>query len=925
MTVQRPSRLSRLMVVLLAGALLAGCGDSPEQMLASAKEYLGKNDSSAAVIQLKNALQENSDLAEARFLLGKIYFDGGDFPSASKELRHAARLGYSADDVSPMLARALVKLGEREEVIRAFSNTSLGNAKSQSTVLVALGDARMGVDRAEAQRDYREALNADPDNALASVGLARIKASNGEIEQALADLNALAEKSPGVADVHALRAQLLFATNRAEDALLAQEAAIRLDPKNHASHFSYVSNLLALRRIEAAETGLVTMKENVGATPASRYLQAYIDFLKGNLEAARDGVQDVQKSAPDFLPTQLLAGAVYFRLNDQLLAQSNLNGVLRASPNHPVARRLLVMSYLAQRDAPRAKEVLGPLLESYPESAEVVSLAGQVSLLAGDFDASSSYFSQVVSLQPEDAKARTRLGISQLAQGNLDKGLADLVTASHLDQNAGYADVAIIMTLLRDRQYDKALEAQKALEKKLPDSALTHNLKAGILLGKGDLAGARVALERALELQPTFLAAATNLARLDLRDGNPDAARQRYQKIIDIDANNVGAHMALAELEMVNGGEAAGIRKHYENAISAAPDAIAPKQRLIAFLLQTRQTKEALALAREMQVAKPDDPVTLRLLGLAQLALGEHEQATTSFQKLVERMPDRGGYWLDLGRAQLASSNMDGAKQSLLRATSVSPQLYEAQRLLIGLQLREKQFDDAISSARAFQQAMPKSGAGFSLEADIEISRNLPENALPLYQTAFSLTPNVSNAIKLHSSLARSGKSADADALVQKWLSDHPKDVLMRTYLGERSIAQGKFDEARTLYLDVTRLAPESAAVFNNLAWVADRLDDPNAADYVAKALELAPDSAAVLDTAGMIDVRHGRFDAGIGKLEKAHKIAPTALAISINLATAYRDAGKTEQAAKVLDEVEQALPTDSPGRNAIEKVRASL
>lgn len=925
MPLQRPFRTSRLIIVLLLGALLAGCGDSPEQMLASAKEYLSKNDSNAAVIQLKNALQENNDLAEARFLLGKIYFDMGDFPSATKELRHAARLGYSSEAVSPMLARSLLKQGEREEVIRTFANTTLSDAGSQAAILVALGDARLSEDRPEAQHDYLEALKADPENALAVVGLARIKAAEGDLDQALSDLDSLAEKSPDVAEVHVLRAQLLFAKNRPDDALIAQEVAIRLDPKNHANHFSYVSNLLALRRMEAAESGLAAMKQNVGVTPASRYLQAYVDFLKGNLEAARDGVQEVQKSAPDFLPGQLLAGAVYFRLNDQLLAQSNLNGVLRASPNHPVARRLLVMSYLAQRDAPRAKEVLEPLLKAYPKSSEVLSLAGQVSLLAGDFDKSSDYFSQVVSLQPEDAKARTRLGISQLAQGNLDEGLADLATASHLDQNAGYADVAIIMTLLRDRQYDKALAAQQALEKKLPDSALTYNLKAGILLGKGDLAGARQALERALELQPTFLAAATNLARLDLRDGNTGEARQRYQKIIDIDANNVGAHMALAELEMATGGDAASVRKHYDDAISSAPDAIAPKQRLIAFLLQSRQTKEALALAREMLVANPDDPVTLRLLGLAQLAAGDHEQAATSFQRLVERTPDRSGYWLDLGRAQLASGNAAGAKQSFARAVSITPQLYEAQRLLISMYLRDKEFGEAVSSAKALQRAMPDSGAGFSLEGDVAMVQDMAEKAVPLYENAFSLTPNVGNAIKFHGSLLRAKRSKEANGLAKSWLADHPKDVLMRAYLGERAIADGRYEEARALYLDVTAFAPESAAVLNNLAWVADQLDDPKALEYATKALELAPESPAVLDTVGMMEVRRGKLDAGIAKLEMAHKLAPSALAISINLATAYRDAGKTDQARKLLDTAERTLPVDSPAREAIGKVRASL
>src|SRR5215211_7214598 len=106
----------------IAVAAMTGCGGpEPEAMLASGKDYLAKNDRNAAVIQLKNALQQNPRLAEARFLLGKALLDSGDFAAAEKELRKAMEYNYPAEEVIPPLAHSLAVLGRHKEVIDEFS------------------------------------------------------------------------------------------------------------------------------------------------------------------------------------------------------------------------------------------------------------------------------------------------------------------------------------------------------------------------------------------------------------------------------------------------------------------------------------------------------------------------------------------------------------------------------------------------------------------------------------------------------------------------------------------------------------------------------------------------------------------------------------------------------------------------------------
>ena len=156
----------RLLPVLLAGLLLSGCGASPDEMIGSARGFIAEGDYPAAVIQLKNVLQEDSNNAEARFLLGKVYFERGEMANSAKELGFAHRLGYDHEVVTPMFARALVEHGEGDKVLAQFSEAKLADSKGQSQVLAAVGDALFSKDLNQAYKKYRSALELDPENKL---------------------------------------------------------------------------------------------------------------------------------------------------------------------------------------------------------------------------------------------------------------------------------------------------------------------------------------------------------------------------------------------------------------------------------------------------------------------------------------------------------------------------------------------------------------------------------------------------------------------------------------------------------------------------------------------------------------------------------------------------------------------------------------
>ena len=121
----RISMHKTLMAALAAAFLVAGCGPStPEELLATAKQELAKNDGAAAVIHLRNALQKNPDLGEVRFLLGKALLENGELVAAEKELRKAVELKYPTDQAIPVLARAVLARSAEEGRRRVRNNTT---------------------------------------------------------------------------------------------------------------------------------------------------------------------------------------------------------------------------------------------------------------------------------------------------------------------------------------------------------------------------------------------------------------------------------------------------------------------------------------------------------------------------------------------------------------------------------------------------------------------------------------------------------------------------------------------------------------------------------------------------------------------------------------------------------------------------------
>lgn len=914
-----------LMMAALATSLLFACGDSPEQMLSSAKSYLDRRDLSAAGIQLKNALQHDGNLVEARFLLGKVHLAQGDLSGAIKELSRARELGHPADEVQPLLARALIRAGEFDRVLAEFADTKLTQPTAQAAVLGALGDARLAKEeRAEAAALYRQALELNADDLESGIGLARTQLLDGKAEEAERALRALIARSPGSGDAHATLSDALQLRGAGDEALAELKEAVRLRPQAINYHYALVSQLLRRGLEGEAASRLEAMKQIAPTHPSTRYLQAFVDFRADRLSAARDGVMEVVKQAPDFLPGQLLAGVVLSRLNESSAARNHFNVVLSRAPAQTLARAMLVSSHLSSGEAERALELMRPLLERPLQDAQLLGLAGQVYLANGDYEAAERYLEQAARGQPDDANARLRLGVARMAGGDAQGGFADFSAASQLDQSAIDADLSLISAHMRRGEIEAAEQALATAERKQPDNPLVHNVRGGVMLAKGDRDAARAAFERALSLNADYLVAIQNLVRLDLMEGKAQAAVARMRALVERNPRNVEAQLALADVQRMTRAPATEVRATLERASAALPGSVPLGLALALHQLEQREFAQALSTAQRIEAANPNDPRAVEVLARAQLASNDRQQAVSSLNRLVTLRPQSIAPLLLLADVHRAGKDSNAAEQALRKALTVQADSPEVLQRLAGLQMERGDRTAALASAKRLQ-ARPGSPAGYVLEGEIQAIGGNWNAAAEAYRAALERKAGGEVAGRLHAALMRAQRAAEADVLASDWLREHPRDVGLRGYLSERALLEHRYADAAALLREMDGIAPNNAMVLNNLAWAAAQMKDPQALEYAQRAQQLAPDNPAIIDTLGMIQVASGEVDSGLANLRRAVTLAPEQRQLQLNLAKALADSGKADEARKEIELLLPRLTEGSPLHNEALQLKAKL
>lgn len=927
------ARLAVLALVLVAALTPAHADQAAAQRFyEDGLARFERGDLAGAVVQLKNALQQDRSMLAAQLLLARAYLRDGDVGPAEVAFNEALRLGVSRSEVAVPLARIYLVLGKPAELIDKISPSALP-ADIAMEVYSLRGTAFAALGRLdEASRSFARARELAPGSALPLIEEVPVLIGAGRLDEAAERAEAAVALAPGESGAWNALASVAHARRDAEAALSAYARALERAPGSLEVLIARAGLLADLGRDAEAAAELAQAGAAGERDPRAAYLAALLATRRGDSAAANAALERVA-ALIETLPPAWLEGKEQLLMLGALSnhglgrierARSYLDLLSRRYPRNAGGRRLYASVLIEAGEYARARSLLDEVLRTYPNDAETLFLLGRVMHALRRHDQAVVFFDRALEAGAANPlRIEAALGVSQLASGQVASALDWLERV----EREGAADPLLASALasahLRRGDAAKAQAVSERLLRTHPDDAITHNL-AGVVAGSaGDLSAAAAAYEQALRLDGTLASAQLNLARVRAAQGQYDAARELLTAMVARDRKNVSAMFELGRTEAAAGRRPEAI-DWLDKAFAEFPASPRVGIALTDLLLADGDRSRALDVARGVATRHAGDLDALAALARAQLAVGDSAAARQSLREMGRLSGFDGDSLLRVGRMQLQAGDAEEAGYTAHKALTTRPDDPAARMLAIEAALALGRPDEADPHLAVLASDAERQPEVERLRGDVAQARGEFDAADAAYARSYVLQPDASLVLRRVGALLRAGRAGEALKVCEAHLQAHPDSAELRGAVAELHMLARDWARAVAAYRDMLARGQSSAALHNNLANALDRLGDPAAVEHARTAHALDPGNPFVSDTLGWLLVRTGALDEGLRLLRDARLRAPDMPELRYHLGDALARSGRRDEARREL-EAALAMGSEFEGRDQAKALLARL
>lgn len=469
---------------------------------------------SEALAVVDEALEQQPDDIAIRLLRAEYYYGLNKFEMAIEDCQRVIERVPEYPYAHQLLAATFLENGDYDAAIQS-AQKAVDLSESTSYLMGLLGSAHLMKQEEEIAESYLiQACEADPSNIQARYRLSQLRANQGDLDKAIAELDVILAENPQHATVLLTRgynylslrdyekanedftsviallpksvaglrgkAIALEALDRRKDALHYYDQALEVDPEDADSLVGRSRLRMSDNNMEAAERDLNSVLESMPDSIQALYMRAQVNMHSGKLDQAISDFNEILKNNPDFTPALIGRSAVWNQKGEIEKSQDDLDAAIQSAPEQAEESdysRLLQIAHLAfvQEKYDETIAAANEAIAASEEHTHAIRIrAGAYWYLDQFAEALEDYDQLIKAAETGDPGLLNGRGQAYCELGEFDLALADLQEA---------------VELARKSELNTVL-------------AYTLNGLGKTLAGLGRYAEAQAAFEESFSLQP---------------------------------------------------------------------------------------------------------------------------------------------------------------------------------------------------------------------------------------------------------------------------------------------------------------------------------------------------------------------------------------------------------------------------------------
>ncbi len=627
-------------------------------------------------------------------------------------------------------------------------------------------------------------------------------------------------------------------------------------------------------------------------------ISGYLELAENNTKAALDHFNAAEAINPGNPQIALIVAEILFveKRNDE--AEARLVAAIEKHKDFYVLHDRLYVYKMGQGKVDKAEAILRRKVAASPKDAiPVLELAGHF-FGAKKPDEMKKALETLTAKTNEFPDSYVQVGDFYFRIGNF----AEAQTAYEAGIKATPKEARKLRKKLVELaavqgKFEDAIARADALVDEDKDDPESRALRAALRLRSGkkeEVALSVKEFEGVLSKMPDNPVVRYNLGEAYAAQGQPDKAQAQFLEAVKLRPAYGPPKIGLARLHLGKA-EFAKAQQYADDVIKVQPTLVAPYLLRAATLMGMNDFKGARNLLEDVLRRKPELRDAQYMLSQTNMLDRRLDTAEEGFRSMVQGGDTRGVF--GLVDVYLVSKREDRAAEMLKKElekpeTASKPAYVKALRTALAMvATATKRYDEAIGYYQALLQADPKA---------LDVMMRLGDTYM------------------------RAGKWSEAYSTFEAAKNGAPNEAAPLLQMALALESQNKRAEARPLYEQILRVAPDNVIALNNYAyWLVETNGDLDVAlKHAQRAKQLAPGDLNIADTLGWVYLKKNLSDDAVRIFTDLVKQRPKHVTWRYHLALSLAQKGDKLQAKRELQEAMRNSPNGDEDRKIQELMR---